>query len=142
MKREFRLQKILEYRARIVDVEKGKLTAINTRLLENANNIRSTQAEIDLKVTERETAQTAMLIMYDKYIKMLDDKRKLLINTRKQLELSAAAQKKRVMDAIERHKVMEKLKEKHIENYKAYLSKEEMKLIDELAITRSARTDE
>lgn len=142
MKREFRLQKVLEYRARIVDVEKAKLTAINSRLLENKNNIMATQQELELKVSERETAQTAMLIMYDKYIKMLDDRKKLLLNTRKQLELAAGVQKKKVMDAIERHKVMEKLKEKHVENFKAFLSKEEMKLIDELAITRSARSDE
>lgn len=142
MKREFRLQKILEYRERIVDIEKGKLSELNTKLLENKNNIRIVQKEIDVKVDERETAQTSMLIMFDKYIKKLEDQRALLIKMKKQLEMNIEIQKKKVMDAIERHKIMEKLKERHIENLKAFLNKEEMKLIDELAITRSGRDDD
>jgi flagellar biosynthesis chaperone FliJ len=31
---------------------------------------------------------------------------------------------------------MEKLKDKHIKNYLMYLNKEEMKMIDELVVTR------
>lgn len=142
MKREFRLQKILEYRERIVDIEKGKLTELNARLLENRNSIMSVQHEIEQKVDERETAKTAMLVMYDAYIKKLNERKNGLLKAKKQIEMSIELQKKKVMDAIERHKIMEKLKEKHIENFRAYLNKEEMKLIDELAVSRSGRTDE
>ncbi|MGE4267389.1 MAG: flagellar export protein FliJ [Deferribacterales bacterium] len=139
MKKQFRLQKVLEYRERIVDVEKGKLSVLNTRLLENRNAIMATQKEIDLKIEESDTAPAAMMLLFDKYIKKLNDQKAQLIKTRKQLETAVEIQKKKVMESIERHKIMEKLKEKHIEDFKAYLNKEEMKLIDELAVSRSGR---
>ncbi|MCD8554564.1 flagellar export protein FliJ [Seleniivibrio sp.] len=139
MKKQFRLQKVLEYRERIVEVEKGKLSVLNTRLLENRNAIMATQKEIDLKIEESDTAPAAMMLLFDKYIKKLNDQKAQLIKTRKQLETAVEIQKKKVMESIERHKVMEKLKEKHIEDFKAYLNKEEMKLIDELAVSRSGR---
>lgn len=142
MKREFRLQKILEYRARIVDIEKAKLSELHTRLLENKNSIMSVQHEIELKVGERETAENRMLVMYDAYIKKLNEKKANLLKAKKQIEMTIEMQKKKVMDAIERHKVMEKLKERHVENLRAYLNKEEMKLIDELAVSRSGRNDD
>lgn len=142
MKKQFRLQKVLEYRERIVEIEKGKLSALNTKLLENRNAIMATQKEIDSKVEESDSAPAAMMLLYDKYIKKLNDNKASLIKTRKQLETAVEIQKKKVLDAIERHKVMEKLKEKHIENFRAYLNKEEMKLIDELAVSRSGRTNE
>jgi len=142
MKKQFRLQKVLEYRERIVEIEKGKLSTLNTKLLENRNAIMSTQKEIDSKVEESDSAPAAMMLLYDKYIKKLNDQKSALVKTRKQLETAVEIQKKKVLDAIERHKVMEKLKEKHIENFRAYLNKEEMKLIDELAVSRSGRTNE
>ena len=79
--------------------------------------------------------------MYDKYIKRITNDKNMLIKLRKQLELNIELQKKKVVEAIERHKVMLKLKEKHVDNYRTYLNKEEMKLIDELAVTRSARNE-
>lgn len=142
MKKQFRLQKVLEYRERIVEIEKGKLSAFNTRLLENRNAIMATQKEIDSKVEESDSAPAAMMLLYDKYIKKLNDQKTALIKTRKQLETAVEIQKKKVLESIERHKVMEKLKEKHIEDFRAYLNKEEMKLIDELAVSRSGRTNE
>ncbi len=65
-----------------------------------------------------------------------------LIKAKKQLELNIELQKKKVMEAIERHKVMQKLKDQHVENYRMFLNKEEMKMIDELAVTRSARNED
>jgi flagellar FliJ protein len=142
MRKQFRLQKVLEYRERIVEIEKGKLSVLNTKLLENKNAIMAMQKEIDLKIEETDSAPAAMLPLFDKYIKKLNEQKALLIKTRKQLETAIEIQKKKVMDSIERHKVMEKLKEKHIEDFRAYLNKEEMKLIDELAVSRSGRIND
>ncbi|MGE4317673.1 MAG: flagellar export protein FliJ [Deferribacterales bacterium] len=142
MKREFRLQKVLEYRERIVTIEKAKLADLHTRLLENRNSILAIQNEASAKLTEMETADTAILFMYDKYLKSLAEKKAALVKMKKQIEMTIELQKKKVMEAIDRHKVMEKLKEKHVENFRSYLNKEEMKLIDELAISRSARNNE
>ncbi len=142
MKREFRLQKVLEYRERLVSIEKAKLAELHTRLLENRNSILAIQNEAKLKLEEMETADTTILFMYDKYLKSLAEKKAALVKMKKQIEMTIELQKKKVMEAIDRHKVMEKLKEKHVENFRSYLNKEEMKLIDELAISRSSRNNE
>lgn len=142
MKRQFRLQKVLEYRERVVEIEKGKLSVLNTRLLENRNSIMAVQAEIETKIAESDSANSAMRVLFEKYIKKLNDDKQLLIKAKRQIETGIEIQKKKVLESIERHKVMEKLKDKHIENFRAFLNKEEMKLIDELAISRSGRADE
>jgi len=142
MKRQFRLQKVLEYRERVVEIEKGKLSVLNTRLLENRNSIMAVQAEIETKIAESDSANSAMRVLFEKYIKKLNEDKQQLIKVKRQIETGIEIQKKKVMESIERHKVMEKLKDKHIENFRAFLNKEEMKLIDELAISRSGRADE
>jgi flagellar FliJ protein len=55
---------------------------------------------------------------------------------RKKLEMELEKQKKIVFNALNDVKIMEKLKEKHINNYIMYLNKEEMKMLDELVVTR------
>ncbi|TCK60013.1 flagellar export protein FliJ [Seleniivibrio woodruffii] len=142
MKRQFRLQKVLEYRERVVEIEKGKLSVLNTRLLENRNRIMAVQAEIETKIAESDSANSAMRVLFEKYIKKLNEDKQQLIKVKRQIETGIEIQKKKVLESIERHKVMEKLKDKHIENFRAFLNKEEMKLIDELAISRSGRSDE
>lgn len=141
MKKQFRLQKVLEYRERIVEIEKNKLAEINAKLANTRAKIKETEEEIGRQFVELESAENIFKTMYDKYIKKLTADKSTLNRLRKQLELNVELQKKKVMDAINRHKVMLKLKEKHVENYRAYLDKEEMKMIDELAVTRSARNE-
>jgi len=142
MNRKFRLQKVLEYRERLVDIEKNKLAAINAKLEHTKAKIKEAEDIISQKVDEKQTAEPAFRNMYDKYLAKLTAEKNMLIKLRKQLGLNIELQKKKVVEAIERHKVMLKLKEKHVENYRAYLNKEEMKLIDELAVTRSARNED
>lgn len=141
MKKNFRLQKVLEYRERIVDLEKNKLTELNVKLGNTVKRIKDTEESIERQVAEKEFAENMFKTMYDKYIKKLTNEKNALIKLRKQLELNIELQKKKVMDAINRHKVILKLKERHVENYRIYLDKEEMKMIDELAVTRSARNE-
>jgi len=65
-------------------------------------------------------------------MQMLQTLNKMIEDTKKDIE----KQKSVVINAMNDVKIMEKLKEKHNLNYLAYLKKEEMKLIDELVITR------
>jgi len=141
MKKNFRLQKILEYRERIVELEKNKLAEINLKLADTKRKITAAENEIEHQVTERQNAENIFKSMYDKYIKKLSNEKAMLIKLRRQLELNMELQKKKVMEAIDRHKVMQKLKDKHVENYRMFLDKEEMKMLDELAVTRSARNE-
>lgn len=142
MKKTFRLQKVLEYRERLVDIEKNKLAEINAKLERTKAHIIEADRLINEKVDEREGCEPAFRTMYDKYIKKLTVDKNALLKLRRQLELNIELQKKKVVEAIERHKIMLKLKEKHVENYRAYLNKEEMKMIDELAVTRSGGNEE
>jgi flagellar FliJ protein len=137
MKKNFRLQKILEYRERIVELEKNKLTELHLKLNSVKEKIKDTSDNIARQYEEQERAENIYKSMYDKYIKKLKNEMETLNRVRKQLELNIEIQKKKVMDAMERHKIMQKLKDRHVENYRAFLNKEEMKLIDELAVTRS-----
>jgi len=142
MRKNFRLQKVLEYRERLVDLEKNKLAELNSHLERVKIKIAETEELIDLKVKERETADGLFRNMYDKYIGKLTEDRNKGVKLRKQIELNIELQKKKVVEAIERQKIMQKLKDKHVDSYRNYLNKEEMKMIDELAVTRSARNED
>jgi flagellar FliJ protein len=142
MKKNFRLQKVLEYRERVVELEKNKLAELNNKLFDVNAKILDMTNSIELKMKEREVADNSFLLMYDKFIAKLEQHKKNLIKMRKQVELNIELQKKKVMEAMERHKVMLKLKEKHVENYRIYLNKEEAKFIDELAVMRSGRNND
>lgn len=142
MKKNFRLQKVLEYRERLVEIEKNKLADLNAKLAMAIKKLEETEQNIEKQITDRETAENIYRSMYDKYIKRLTTEKASIGRVKKQVELNIEIQKKKVMDAINRHKVMLKLKEKHVENYRMYLDKEEMKMIDELAVTRSARNED
>ena len=141
MKKNFRLQKVLEYRERIVDLEKNKLAEMNKKLTEMRQKLTELEEDIVKQVDGRETADSRFRSMYDKYIAKLNGQKNALVKQKRQLELNIEIQKKKVLDAINRHKVIAKLKEKHVENFQTFLNKEEMKLIDELAVTRSARNE-
>jgi len=141
MKKNFRLQKILEYRERIVELEKNKLAELNVKLTNVSNMIITTADNINKQVDNKQLAENIYKNMYDKYIKKLTAEKDQLTKLRKQLELTIEIQKKKVVDAMDRQKIMQKLKDKHVENYRIYLNKEEIKMIDELAITRGARNE-
>jgi len=141
MKKNFRLQKVLEYRERIVEIEKNKLAELSGKLENVKNRIQNTEDEIVKQVEDKESAETAFKTMYDKYIAKLTHEKSELNKLRKQLELNIEIQKKKVMEAMDRQKMMQKLKDRHVENYRMYLNKEEMKMIDELAVTRSTRNE-
>ncbi|PLX69226.1 MAG: hypothetical protein C0602_07360 [Denitrovibrio sp.] len=141
MKKNFRLQKVLEYRERIVDIEKNKLSAMNAKLADTNAKVKAAEDEIAKQVEDKQTAENMFRSMYDKYIAKLTGQKNALVKQKRQLELNIGIHKKKVMEAIERHKIILKLKEKHVENFRQYLNKEEMKLIDELAVTRSGKNE-
>lgn len=141
MRKNFRLQKVLEYRERIVDLEKNKLAELNAKLEGTKMKIKNLEQEITKQIDEKQTAENIFRAMYDKYITKLTTQKNSMVKQKRQFELNIEIQKKKVMDAIERHKIMLKLKEKHVENLRQFLNKEEMKLIDELAVTRSSRNE-
>lgn len=140
MNRNFKLQKVLEFRERKLDIEKEKLEAIDLKFKEINIDIEKVITEIENKSSELkqflEACDFKFIKMYELYIEKLEKRLIELKNLRKKLELEQEKQKKAVLNALNDVKVMENLKEKHIKNYIMYLNKEERKMIDELVVTR------
>jgi flagellar FliJ protein len=138
--RKFKLQKILEYRERVFELEKQKLANLQNRLKDYQYKREALSNEIESKRSELDNLKShgdfRFLLLGEKYLEklmqMLQTLNKMIEDTKKDIE----KQKSVVINAMNDVKIMEKLKEKHNLNYLAYLKKEEMKLIDELVITR------
>jgi len=138
--KKFKLQKILEYRERVFELEKQKLTDLQNRLKDYQFKREALSKEIEEKRLQLDTLKKEgkfeFAILGEKYLekllKMLQTMNNMIEETKKEIE----KQKSTVVSAMNDLKIMEKLKEKHNINYLAYLKKEELKLIDELVITR------
>ena len=140
MKKEFRLQKVLEHRERVVEIEKGKLADLRLERRKYEENMEKIQAEIEAKQNDIEEQKRAgnlnFIRMYHDYIVKLKHDR---VSTRKVLDefdKKIDEQQKVVIEAINNHKIMIKLKDKHTSEYIKYLDKEERKMLDELVISR------
>lgn len=143
MKAKFRLEKVLEHRERIYELDKTKLhdleqklntlTVQLTEMLDNEKqkNLEKEQAKLN--------GQMQYVRMYDEYILKLESHRKTMERMVNDARLGVERQKKKTVQSMNNHKVMLKLKEKHVKDYSAYLDKEEMKMIDELIVSRSGR---
>lgn len=140
MDRKFKLQKILEYRERIFEIEKQKLSTMMNRLKDLkykrellANEIAAKKKELDAFLMEK---NFEFVNMGNKYLGRLFNNLHVLDKEIKKVKDDIEKQKEAIVTAMNDVKIMENLKEKHNANYMAYLKKEEMKLLDELVITR------
>ncbi|MBZ4643745.1 MAG: flagellar protein FliJ [Deferribacteres bacterium] len=140
MKKDFKLQKVLEFRERKLEIEKKKLTELQNKLKEINYNIEKTVADINKNRQElsgkSSGADFKFVRMYELYIEKLESELVSFKELKKKIEADIELQKKNVVNAMNDVKVIEKLKEKHVKNYIMYLNKEEMKMIDELVVTR------
>ncbi|MCX8084758.1 MAG: flagellar FliJ family protein [Calditerrivibrio sp.] len=141
MDRKFKLQKILEYREKVFELEKQKLIELQNRLKDYRFKRESLSKEIEIKRKDVDLFSTEgnfdMIVMANRYLDRLYGMLQNLNNMIESLKKDIEKQKEKVISAMNDVKIMEKLKEKHNINYIAYLKKEEMKLIDDLVITRS-----
>lgn len=140
MDRKFKLQKVLEYRERIFELEKQKLSTMMNRLKDLkykrellANEIADKKKELDDFLMEK---NFEFVTMGNRYLDRLFNNLHELDKEIKKVKDSIEKQKETIVTAMNDVKIMENLKEKHNANYMAYLKKEEMKLLDELVITR------
>lgn len=140
MKKDFKLQKVLEFRERKCEINKKKLTELLSKKSDLDAKIQSVLDDIKKNQTERDAKKMVfdfnVLRMYELYIEKLEKKIKELYQLRNTVLVEIEKQKKLVVDSINDVKVMEKLKENHIKNYLMYLNKQELKLIDEMVISR------
>ncbi len=140
MTKKFKMEKVLELREKALEKEKIKLSELITIEEEIraerqaiADDINQKSAELE---EDRQNNRFDFIDMYNKYIKL---RQKDLIECetrRKQAEQNIINQKEVLRKALNDVKVMEKLKEKHLQAYQEYVKKQEEMQIDEINITR------
>lgn len=140
MTKKFKMEKVLELREKALEKEKIKLSElikieeeIRAERQVIADDINQKSAELE---EDRQNNRFDFIDMYNKYIKL---RQKDLIECetrRRQAEQNIMNQKEVLRKALNDVKVMEKLKEKHLQAYQEYVKKQEEMQIDEINITR------
>lgn len=140
MTKKFKMEKVLELREKALEKEKIKLS----ELIKIEEDIRAERQVIaddinknanDLE-EERKNNRFEFIDMYTKYIKVREKDLIECETRRKQAEQNIINQKEVLRKALNDVKVMEKLKEKHLQAYQEYVKKQEEMQIDEINITR------
>lgn len=144
MKKEFKLEKVLDFRNRKLDTEKAKMrdlinneTNVRVRIAETAQLIQENQTQMD---ADNASGILGFMNIYVKFLAMKEVEMQTLQNARNEILKQIEAQKETLRKTLNDVKIMEKLKDKHLLSYLAYMNKLEEKNIDEVNITR--RKDE
>lgn len=140
MTKKFKMEKVLELREKALEKEKIKLSELikieadiraERQVIADDINKKSEEMEID-----RQNNRFDFIDMYNKYIKLRQTDLIECETRRRQAEQNIINQKEVLKKALNDVKVMEKLKEKHLQAYQEYLKKQEAMQIDEINITR------
>jgi len=140
LEKKFRLQKVLEFRERRLEQEKLKLAEMYDKKKEYQQKKKLIIEDIDKTTKDlyrlKSKGEFQYLLMYENFI----DKCKQMLQSAEEminkLQENIDVQQGVVTEALNELKIMEKLKEKHAQNYMMYIKKEEMKFIDELVTSR------
>lgn len=140
MQKKFKLEKVLDFRNRKLDIEKAKMRELKNkeqnvfiRITETADIIKEKEIEMD---SDNNNGIFQFANLYVKFIAIKEGELKMLENARNEILKQIEAQKIVLGKSLNDVKIIEKLKEKHLLNYVAYLGKQEMLMIDEVNITR------
>lgn len=146
MNKNFKLEKILEYREKTLEREKIKLSELNIRdkelageMNEIANDMKSKALELE---KEKSEGRLDFVDMYNKYLSVREQDFIAVAKKREELNKEIAKQKEVLKKSLNDLKVMEKLKAKHLLEYASYMKKQEDLQIDEINITRQKKSDE
>ncbi len=145
MKKQFPMQKVLEFREKELDREQAKLRELINQEKMMLLQMSEIVEEIKAKRLEQENdvalGKFEFTDLYNKYIASREkDLDYIKLNHNKLLK-SIEAQKEVMKKALSNVKIMEKLKEKHLLNYAKYLAKQEEMQIDEINITKANTKD-
>lgn len=140
MTKKFKMEKVLELREKALEKEKIKLSEL-IKIEEDiraerqviADDINQKSAELE---DDRQNNRFDFIDMYNKYIKIRQNDLIECETRRRQAEQNIINQKEVLRKALNDVKVMEKLKEKHLQAYQEYVKKQEEMQIDEINITR------
>lgn len=145
MKKEFKLEKVLEFRIKELDKEKAKLRELTAQdnmmvqqMYEIIEEIKSKRVEQENEVSEGNFNFTEL---YNKYISTRENDLEFIRKKRDEVLKLIEKQKEVMKKALSNVKIMEKLKEKHLLEYAKYMSKLEELQIDEINITKAKKIE-
>ncbi len=140
MDKKFKLEKVLELREKALEKEKITLAELQKIEADIRIELEKIASEINMKSLEmeedRKHGRFEYIEMYTKYIKMKQNELIDCETRRRAAEQNIIKQKDVLKKALNDLKIMEKLKEKHLQDYQAFIKKQEEMQIDEINITR------
>ena len=145
MNKKFKMEKVLEIREKALEREKIKLAELQQIEADIRAELQVIAQEINKSADEMEQDKAQgrfeFVEMFTKFIK-IKQQEVIECETRKQAaEQNIVKQKEVLRKALNDVKVMEKLKEKHLIEYQAYVKKQEDMQIDEINISRGFKED-
>ncbi len=146
VKREFSLEKVLRVREVFLDKERNYLSRLNMNMRALEEKRSSIHRLIDIKNIEMNNfikeGHFGINDIYDKYINVLQGDANGVTNDMASLTKLIELQQIKINKAYQDLKIMEKLKDKHVAEYRAYMLAKEARENDELSILRQGVSDE
>lgn len=142
MKRfKFELERVLElraYREQEAKIELGRAVAVLSAL---EQRLRDLAAERVKAAGERFSPEnrTADLVVFERYIRRLDDTREKLLAEAARAELRVAEAREAFLEASREKKTLEKLRDRRLGEYRREFFAEEIKVLDDVSGGMAAR---
>jgi flagellar FliJ protein len=131
----FKLESVLKFRADKVNQAMDALNQVVKIRLEKEKMILDTiQLKLDIANQIKSKVKASELQAKNNHLIFLDDEIKKLEHEKKQIVEIENLRRIKLTNAMKDEKVIEKLKEKQLDNYKEDLKKEESIFLDELGI--------
>ena len=145
MNKKFKMEKVLEIREKALEREKIKLGELQQIEADIRAELQVIAQEINKSADEMEQDKAQgrfeFVEMFTKFIKIKQQELIECETRRQAAEQNIVKQKEVLRKALNDVKVMEKLKEKHLIEYQAYVKKQEDMQIDEINISRGFKED-
>lgn len=139
------MEKVLEIREKALEREKIKLAELQQIEADIRAELQVIAQEINKSADEMEQDKAQgrfeFVEMFTKFIKIKQQELIECETRRQAAEQNIVKQKEVLRKALNDVKVMEKLKEKHLIEYQAYVKKQEDMQIDEINISRGFKED-
>lgn len=132
----FSLQKVLDYRKQLLEVERNKLKLINAKILDIEQKRMELNREYETKNSQfKEDAKNGLQAMeyqtHQDYLTSLLEKDSKLLSLLKKIEKQQEEQTKVVIRSNQNVLILERLKDKKIKEYNKDMLKDAEKMIDE-----------
>jgi flagellar FliJ protein len=138
MKRfRFKLQKVLDlrsYREQNAEIELGRAV---TRLTELTGRLQALAEERSRAAAGRfsRTNSAEDMLSYERYITRLDNQKEELLKEAATAELAVSEKREAYIAASRDRKILEKLKEKHLEEHRKLALREEVNVTDDVSVS-------